>query len=72
MITITDAIDADALRIRHRFLEMPALWLTVPQAAQLLEIRPDRAAATLEGLEEDGFLMRTSSGAYRRAEPLNA
>jgi predicted transcriptional regulator of viral defense system len=72
MVTVTDPIDADALRIRHEFLEMPALWLTVAQAARLLEIRSDRAAATLEALEEDGFLMRTSNGAYRRARPLTA
>ena len=72
MITGTDASDADALRIRYEFLEMPALWLTVEQAARLLEIRSDRAATTLAALEHDGFLMRTSIGAYRRAQPLNA
>jgi predicted transcriptional regulator of viral defense system len=72
MITVTDAIAADALRIRHEFVEMPALRLTVAQAARLLEIRSERAAATLEALEEDGFLMRTPSGVYRRAQPLTA
>ena len=69
MITVADAINADALRIRHEFLEMPALRLTVAQTTQLLAIRSDHAAAMLEALEEDGFLVRTSSGAYRRAQP---
>jgi hypothetical protein len=72
MIAVTDAMAQDALRIRHEFLEMPALRLTVAQAACLLEIRAGRAAATLEALEEDGFLMRMSSGAYRRSQPLTA
>jgi Mn-dependent DtxR family transcriptional regulator len=72
MIAVADAIDADALRIRHEFLETPALWLTVAQAARLLDVRPDHAAAMLEALEEDGFLMRTPGGDYRRAQPLFA
>ena len=72
MITFTDAIDADALRIRHEFLEMPALKLSVAQTARLLAIRAEHAAAMLEALEEDGFLMHTSSGDYRRAQPLTA
>jgi hypothetical protein len=68
MITVAAAIDADALRIRHEFLEIPALRLTVAQAARLLAIRSDHAAAMLEALEETGFLIRTSSGAYRRTQ----
>ena len=34
MVTFADAIDADALRIRHEFLEMPGLVLTVAQTAR--------------------------------------
>jgi predicted transcriptional regulator of viral defense system len=72
MITFTDAIDADVLRIRHEFLELPALRLTVDQTARLLEIRSDHAAAMLATLEDEGFLMRTPRGDYRRAQPLTA
>jgi hypothetical protein len=69
MIAVAHAVDLDALRLRHEFLSMPALVLSAPQAARLLNIRTDRAAAILAGLEEEGWLIRSSSGLYRRSEP---
>jgi len=72
MIPIAPPIDADSLRLRHEFLVAPALCLTVPQAARLLAIRADQAAAILNLLEKEGWLIRTATGAYRRSQPLAA
>ena len=48
MIVIGDAIDADALRIRHEFLAMPGLVLTVAQTARLHALSTARARILLE------------------------
>ena len=72
MNTNPRTLDTDALRLRHEFLEFPMLCLTVAQVARLLDIRLERAAAILASLEEDGWLVRTASGLYRRSEPLAA
>jgi hypothetical protein len=72
MITIASPVDADSLRLRHEFLAAPALCLTVAQTARLLGIRVDHAAAILTLFEEEGWLIRTSAGLYRRSEPLAA
>lgn len=61
-------VDADQLRLRHEFLSMPGLTLTIPQAARLLDVRPQHAAGLLMSLEAEGLLMRTACGAYRRAQ----
>jgi len=66
MITIADAIDADALRIRHEFLDMPGLVLTVAQTAKLYALSPSHARALLDSLVVEGFLAGDSSGRYRR------
>jgi len=58
--------------VRHEFLAAPALCLTVAQTARLLGIRVDHAAAILTLLEEEGGLIRTLAGLYRRSEPLAA
>jgi hypothetical protein len=70
MIALAPPIEADVLRLRHEFLEMPGVRLTVAQAARLLGVRLDRAAALLAELESDDFLLRTSDGAFRRMDPL--
>jgi hypothetical protein len=69
MIAIADAIDADALRIRHEFLEMPGLVLTVAQTARLYAVSTAHAKTLLETLEADGFLLGGRDGTYRRSTP---
>lgn len=69
MIAIADAIDADVLRIRHEFLEMPGLVLTVGQTARFYALSTAHAKALLETLEADGFLASGSTGGYRRSTP---
>lgn len=69
MIAIADAIDADVLRIRHEFLEMPGLVLTVAQTARLYAVSTAHAKTLLETLEAEGFLVSGPNGAYRRSTP---
>lgn len=69
MAVAADPIETDTLRLRHEFLSMPTLCLTVPQVTRLLDLRVERAVDLLTALERDGFLMRTHNGAYRRAQP---
>ena len=69
MIAIADAIDADVLRIRHEFLDMPGLVLTVAQTARLYELSTAHAKALLDTLEAEGFLNSFPDGAYRRSAP---
>ena len=72
MIAIADAIDADVLRIRHEFLEMPGLVLTIAQTARLYALSTAHANALLETLREEGFLRSGSNGGYRRSAPPTA
>jgi hypothetical protein len=71
MITIGDAIDRDVLRIRHDFLDLPALVLTAAQTARLHALSTEHAKALLESLRADGFLVAGPNGVYRRATPPN-
>jgi hypothetical protein len=66
MIVIADAIDADVLRIRHEFLEMPGLVLTPAQTARLYSLSTAHAKMMLDILEAEGFLVSVA-GSYRRA-----
>jgi Fic family protein len=70
MITFAPPIEADMLRLRHEFLAMPGMSLTAPQVARLLGIRLEHADAFLTELENEGFLLRMSDGAFRRTDPL--
>jgi DNA-binding IclR family transcriptional regulator len=70
MITMGSAVDADLLRLRHEYLALPALVLTATQAARLLDVRVEHAVEILETLEEDGWLIRSPEGRYRRSEPV--
>ena len=70
MIVTAGAIAADVLRIRHEFLEMPGLVLTVAQTARLYGLSMTHARALLEALESDGFLISGPGDVYRRATPL--
>jgi Fic family protein len=67
MVAFADAIDADVLRIRHEFLEMPGLVLTVPQAARLYGLSASHARAMLDTLVAEGFLVAGPNRAYRRS-----
>ena len=69
MITIGDAIDQDVLRIRHDFLDLPALVLTAAQTARLHALSTEHAKALLESLKAEGFLVSGANGAYRRSTP---
>jgi hypothetical protein len=69
MIALAEPVSADELRLRHEFLSLPGLVLTVPQAARLLDIRPCDAEGLLFHLVAHGLLMRTPCGMYRRKEP---
>ena len=66
MIAVAAPIEADVLRLRHEFLSMPALVLTVPQVARLLGVRTEYAADLLATLTADRLLTRVETGAYRR------
>ena len=69
MLVLADAIDADILRIRHEFLDMPGLVLTVSQTARLYDLSSSHARALLETLEAEGFLVSGPSGVFRRSAP---
>ena len=70
MVCFAEAIDADVLRIRHEFLDMPGLVLTVAQTARLYALSAAHAHALLDALVAEGFLVCRSTGDYRRATPL--
>jgi hypothetical protein len=67
MIAIGDAIDADVLRIRHEFLEMPGLDLTIAQVARLSCVSTIHSQQMLEALVAEGFLILRSDGHYIRS-----
>ena len=69
MVIFAEAIDADVLRMRHEFLDMPGLVLTVPQTARLYDLSTSHARAMLDTLEHEGFLVSSPNGAYRRSAP---
>jgi len=72
MILIAEPVDADLLRLRHEFLVTPALCLTAAQTARLLSIHQVHAEAILDLLKEEGWLICSAAGRYRRPEPLAA
>jgi hypothetical protein len=53
-------------RVRSEFLEMPGLRLTIWQAARLWGLEWALSERVLARLEEAGFLLRTSDGAFTR------
>jgi DNA-binding GntR family transcriptional regulator len=67
MIALADAIDADALRLRHEFLAMPGLVLTVAQTARLFDVSRPHAQRLLDALEAEGFIIGGAVGVYRRS-----
>jgi len=69
MMPMASPVDADLLRLRHEYISAPTLSLTVAQVARLLSIRTDHATVILTTLEEEGWLIRTPTGLYRRRDP---
>jgi len=67
MIVAANPTDQDALRLRHEFLVMPGLTISVPQVARILGLRAEHAAAILETLASERFLTKTPTGSYQRA-----
>jgi hypothetical protein len=54
--------------IRAEYLEIPGLHLTRDQVRRLWSLDDATCDALLEALMEEGFLRRTRTGAYIRAE----
>ena len=67
MIAIADPIDLDALRIRHEFLALPDLRVSVDVAGALLHVTSRHARLILESLASEGFLERGADGQYARS-----
>ena len=67
MIVAASPTDLDAPRLRHEFLEIPGLTISVPQVARMLGLRSEHAAAILETLASERFLTQTPTGSYQRA-----
>ena len=58
------ALDDLAHRVRHEYLEMPGLQLTLRQAQRLWQLGPLDCETLLLALVEAGFLARTAAGAF--------
>ncbi len=56
MAALANPINADALRLRHEFTDLPGLRLTIAQVARLLGISVARATDVVQALMQDGFL----------------
>ena len=54
-------------RIEAEFREMPGLTLTLPQAARLFSLDPDRCERILDALVHTG-LLRTDGRSFARAD----
>jgi hypothetical protein len=67
MITIADPIDLDTLRIRHEFLAVPDLRVSVDRTAAQYHLASRHALVALESLVWEGFLARTADGQYVRS-----
>jgi predicted transcriptional regulator of viral defense system len=67
MITFAEPIDLDALRIRHEFLALPDLRVSVDAVGALLHVTSRHARLILESLVREGFLERGADGQYVRS-----
>jgi hypothetical protein len=66
LTSVAAPVDADLVRLRHEFLAMPGLCLTVRQTARLLSVREAKARALLDALRAEGLVVRNGGGLYRR------
>lgn len=67
--TSNDAVGGESAvmhRIAAEYVEMPGLRLTRPQAARLWGLDIRQSTRLLSELVSTGFLVRDSTGAYRR------
>ncbi|MGE3274409.1 MAG: hypothetical protein AB7O67_04815 [Vicinamibacterales bacterium] len=55
--------------VRGEFLEMPGLSLTLSQAARLFDIGMCQSKQVLKTLLDEGFLVCSARGAFRRRDP---
>jgi hypothetical protein len=60
--------DALVRRVRSEFEELRGQRLTLPQARRLFGLREEVCARILDGLGDEGLLMRTRDGQYRRKD----
>jgi mono/diheme cytochrome c family protein len=65
-------VTADLRRLRSEYLALPGLCLNVRQAARLLALHADEARGLLDALVDEGLLVHTVSGIYRRVSPLSS
>ena len=63
---LSTGVEHDLLTLRQQFRDMPGLCLTRPQAVRLLGVPSEAADFMLAALQQEGYLFRTMSGAYRR------
>ncbi len=68
-LNITQRRHRDLLTLRQEFFDMPGLCLTAPQVVRLLDVPSEAADCMLTTLLQEGYLFRTTSGAYRRSYP---
>ncbi len=62
-------IEQNLVRLRQEFLDMPGLCLTAPQVVRLLGVPSDAADFMLTLLQQEGYLFRSATGAFRRTYP---
>jgi len=60
------AAEPIAARVRAEFGELPGLSLTLEQARLVFDLDRDTCGAVLHGLVTEGYLARTSAGAFQR------
>jgi hypothetical protein len=66
VITIADPLDLDALRIRHEFLSLPDLRVSVATAAAIFGVSAPHARRILDSLAAERFLTPTTDDQYVR------
>ncbi len=66
MASTTSVVVGSKHRISAEFLEMPGLRLTLTQACRLFGLDTTQCDTLLNGLVEEGFLVRHRDGSYAR------
>ena len=70
-VAVSRALDPLIIRVRGEYLEMPGMQLTIAQAARLWQLDAPVCEAVLNLLVDEGFLLKTSGGAFVLAERSN-
>ena len=63
-VSLKDVLSPLMTRIRGEYREMPGMQLTVVQASRLWHLDARTCEAVLLSLVDEGFLIRTSGGAF--------